>query len=73
MSSSDTSKSGRVLTGKNYAPTVESYRVFPSSPEEEIVISGIGGRYPSCDNAEEFHYHLFNKVGLSTSKESFQP
>lgn len=66
MSSSDMPKSGRVLTDKNFVPSVESYRVFPSSPDEEIVISGVAGRYPSCDNAEEFRHHLFNKVGFST-------
>lgn len=64
MSSSDTQKSGRVLTGKNFKPKTDSYRAFPSSPDEEIVISGMAGRYPSCDNVSEYRHYLFNKVGF---------
>lgn len=53
----------RILTEKNYVPNkIESSRIFPSCPEEEIVISGMAGRYPNCDNTEEFRHHLYNKV-----------
>lgn len=65
MNASEMQKGVRVITEKNYVPANETYRVFPSSPEEEIVISGVAGRYPSCDNVQEFSHHLFNKVGVS--------
>lgn len=45
-------------------PSADTHRIFPSSPDDEIVISGIAGRYPSCDNADEFRENLFNKVGI---------
>lgn len=35
--------------------------------EEEIVISGIAGRFPNCDNIKEFGQNLLNKVDLCTS------
>lgn len=65
MSSSDMPKSDHVLTEQNYSPNNESFRIFPSCPEDEIVISGIAGRYPSCDNVDEFRHHLYNKVRFS--------
>lgn len=43
----------------------ESFRIFPSCPEEEIVISGVSGRYPSSDNVDEFRHNLYNKVRFS--------
>lgn len=55
--------SGRIFSEKNYTPSSESFRVFPKSPDDEIIISGISGRYPKCDNVDEFRDHLFNKVG----------
>ncbi|XP_031637736.1 fatty acid synthase-like, partial [Contarinia nasturtii] len=54
----------------NVTTTNEPTRIFPSCPEEEIVISGIAGRYPSCDNVEEFRYNLYNKIDMTTAKES---
>lgn len=54
----------KVLTETSYKPSVDPHRIFPSTPDDEIVISGIAGRYPSCDNVEELHDNLFNKVGL---------
>ncbi|XP_072763279.1 fatty acid synthase-like isoform X1 [Anoplolepis gracilipes] len=35
--------------------------------EEEIVISGIAGRFPNSDNIKEFQDNLFNKMDLGTS------
>ncbi|XP_072762937.1 fatty acid synthase-like [Anoplolepis gracilipes] len=35
--------------------------------EEEIVISGIAGRFPNSDNIKEFQDNLFNKMNLGTS------
>lgn len=55
--------SGRGFTEKTIGSSSEPFRVFPKSPEDEIVISGVSGRFPNCDNVEEFKDHLFNKVG----------
>ncbi|XP_024869182.1 fatty acid synthase-like [Temnothorax curvispinosus] len=35
--------------------------------EEEIVISGIAGRFPNSDNLKEFQENLFNKVDLGSN------
>ncbi|XP_071625450.1 fatty acid synthase-like isoform X1 [Temnothorax longispinosus] len=35
--------------------------------EEEIVISGIAGRFPNSDNLKEFQENLFNKADLGSS------
>lgn len=32
------------------------------TPSDEIVISGISGKFPNSDNVEELAYHLYNKV-----------
>lgn len=39
-------------------------RLTPESPEEEIVISGIAGRFPDSDDVKHFKENLFNKVDL---------
>lgn len=54
--------SGRILLEKSYEQSMEPFRVFPKSPADEIVISGMSGRFPSCDNVEEFKDHLYNSV-----------
>jgi fatty acid synthase, animal type len=33
-------------------------------PEDEIVISGISGRFPNSDNLTEFAFNLYNKVDM---------
>lgn len=33
-----------------------------TSKEDEIVISGMAGRFPSSDNVAELSEHLYNKV-----------
>ncbi|XP_070155163.1 fatty acid synthase-like [Polyergus mexicanus] len=35
--------------------------------EEEIVISGIAGRFPNSNNIKEFQDNLFNKIDLGSS------
>lgn len=37
-------------------------RVYPLKPEDEIVISGISGRFPSSSNMHDFANNLYNKV-----------
>jgi fatty acid synthase, animal type len=39
-------------------------------PNDEIVISGISGRFPSSKNMHEFEYNLYNKVDMSDEDES---
>lgn len=60
---SNFSSNDNALTKRNLVPnSIESFRIFPSCPEEEIIISGAAGRYPSCDNAEDFRHNLYNQV-----------
>lgn len=35
------------------------------SADDEIVISGISGKFPNAQNVEEFAKNLYNKVNLS--------
>lgn len=37
-------------------------RAYPPLPGEEIVISGVSGRFPSSRNIAEFSHNLYNKV-----------
>ncbi len=39
-----------------------SSRAFAMCPGEEIVISGIAGRFPKSANVSEFKNKLYNKV-----------
>ena len=39
-------------------------RVYPLTPGDEIVISGISGRYPNSDNIHEFAHNLYNKIDM---------
>lgn len=45
----------------------DPYRKVPLDPGEEIVISGIAGRFPESNNLTEFRENLMNKVDLITS------
>lgn len=38
-------------------------RVLIDDPEEQIIISGISGRFPNSNNMFEFEHNLYNKVG----------
>jgi hypothetical protein len=37
-------------------------RTNPLQPEDEIVITGVSGRFPNADNVAEFSDNLYNKV-----------
>lgn len=37
-------------------------RVYPLTPEDEIVISGVSGRFPNSINMHQFSHNLYNKV-----------
>lgn len=39
------------------------WRVFALNDDDEMVISGIAGRFPECHNVDELSYNLYNKVG----------
>lgn len=66
MGLSSTPKIEEMLTEKNQTTiNNETFRIFASCPEEEIVISGMAGRYPSCDNVEELRHNLYNEVCYS--------
>lgn len=51
-----------ILTPGNLPRNHDNFRVFPATPGDEIVISGMSGRYPESDNVEELSYNLYNKV-----------
>lgn len=67
MSATEQQSSGvpHVLTAKDFPPSNETYRVFPNTADDEIVISGISGRFPKCDSVEELAHNLYNKVGIA--------
>ena len=37
---------------------------------EEIVISGIGGRFPSSESLDEFAYNLYNNIDMITEDQN---
>lgn len=37
-------------------------RTFPLTPDDDIVISGISGKFPNSKNVAEFESNLYNKV-----------
>lgn len=39
-------------------------RVICEDPDDEIVISGISGRFPNSANVAEFAHNLYNKVDM---------
>lgn len=39
------------------------WRAFAASEEDEIMIAGMAGRFPECDNVDELAHNLYNKVG----------
>ena len=47
---------------KNNSEHVQKLKPVP--PEDEIVISGISGRFPNSDDMRHFEENLMNKVDL---------
>ena len=47
-----------------------STRAFAATPDDEIVISGISGRFPSSNNMHEFAHNLYNKLDMVDDDES---
>lgn len=44
-------------------------RTHPMTPEDEIVITGISGRFPSSKNMNELSHNLYNKVSPASPLE----
>lgn len=40
------------------------------NPQDEIVISGISGRFPNSTNINHFAYNLYNKIDMVDDKET---
>lgn len=55
----------------NGVKTVVNGRVRPATPGDEIVISGISGKFPSAKNVSEFAHKLYNKVNKCSSENTF--
>lgn len=43
-------------------PGNKPWRAHAPSADEELVVSGMSGRFPECDNIDELSYNLHNKV-----------
>lgn len=51
-----------------------SRNVFPLAiMKDDVVISGIGGRYPESDSLDEFKENLFNNVDMITADDRRWP
>lgn len=37
-------------------------RTHPETPDDEIVITGVAGKFPNSKNVEEFAHNLYHKV-----------
>lgn len=48
---------------KRQVRTIKS-RIHAPSPDDEIVISGISGKFPNSKNLAEFSHNLYNKVNV---------
>ena len=51
-----------------------STRTFmPGYIDQDIVISGMSGRFPESDSVDEFAENLYNKVNMINDKETRWP
>lgn len=39
-------------------------RTHAATPDDDIVITGVSGKFPNSKNVEEFAHHLYNKVSF---------
>lgn len=42
-------------------------RTLPATADDEIVISGIAGKFPSCNDVQQFADNLYHKVSVGES------
>lgn len=47
------------------APNLKSSRARPETDGDEIVIAGMSGKFPNCDNIAQYEHNLYNKVNTS--------
>lgn len=51
-------------------------RTHAATPDDDIVITGVSGKFPNSKNVEEFAHHLYNKVSFeqenSMQEKSFE-
>ena len=45
-------------------------RVYALTPEDEICITGISGRFPSSINMHEYAHNLYNKIDMVDDAET---
>lgn len=64
-----------IPTSRPSQPESRMYsRAHPASPEDDVVISGMGGKFPRSNNVQIFKDNLYNKVSvLKVYKVSFCP
>lgn len=43
-------------------------RSYPDTDGDDIVISGMAGKFPNCRNVAEYEYKLYNKVKSQISE-----
>lgn len=55
-------ESERFKMDKSQGPSVKPWRAFAASDDEEIMVTGMSGRFPESDDIEELKYNLYNKV-----------
>lgn len=66
---------------KQYSPEKKAERAFTRNniklPEwqmkEELVVSGMSGRFPESDTIDEYAYHLYNGIDMVTEDERRWP
>uniref|UniRef100_A0A1B0B9K0 Fatty acid synthase n=1 Tax=Glossina palpalis gambiensis TaxID=67801 RepID=A0A1B0B9K0_9MUSC len=39
-------------------------RVYPATDGDDVVISGMAGKFPNCHNIDEYEYKLYNKIDM---------
>lgn len=49
-----------VITGRE--SNKNTTKIWPQTPDDEIVISGVSGKFPKSKNVAEFAHNLYNKV-----------
>lgn len=49
---------------------MRSASAIMENKDNDIVVSGISGRFPNSDNLKEFGYNLYNKVDMTTDDDS---
>lgn len=50
------------MSSESVSSGCKPWRTHASSAEEELVVSGMAGRFPECENVDELSYNLYNKV-----------